>query len=212
MPSPSQAPSQVAPRASLTARADSRDQAVQAARACFARYGVRRTTMEQVAEEAGTTRAAMYRLFLGRRELVEASAARRIAEIADDITARVEVGEFSADGFLELFTQVSIEVIENIRHDGELNLLLGDGSPVTLPELVWLPDVVERGLNFWRPWLDRAKALGAIRADLSVEELSEWLQTVYPAIILRRIPVTEERALIERFVLASVALVRAPAG
>jgi AcrR family transcriptional regulator len=184
---------------------------VQAARTCFGRYGVRRTTMEQVAEVAGTTRAAMYRLFLGRRELVEASAARRIAEIADDITARVAIGEFDADGFLELFTQVSIEVIENIRHDDELNLLLGEGSPVTLPELVWLPDVVERGLNFWRPWLERARAMGAIRADLSVEELSEWLQTVYPAIILRSIPVTEERALIERFVLASVALVRAPA-
>lgn len=168
--------------------------------------------MEQVAEAAGMTRPAVYRLFFGRRELIEAAAAERIAEIADDIAAGIRWAEESDAGALsETFTQVSIAVIEGLRHDPELGVLLGDDSPVSLHEVVWTPEVLERGLSFWRPWLERAQALGLLRKDLPVAQLSEWLQTVYPSIILRRgMAVEDERVVIERFVLASLALASQP--
>lgn len=54
------------------------DQAVlDAAVACIARWGVAKTTLEDVAREARCSRATVYRLFPGGKQLVLESAARR---------------------------------------------------------------------------------------------------------------------------------------
>ena len=49
------------------------ERVIAAARRCFARYGVDRTTMHDIAKESGIGRSGVYRLGLTRREITEAA-------------------------------------------------------------------------------------------------------------------------------------------
>lgn len=187
-------------------RAAARSRVVAAARELFRTNGVRAVTMTDVARGAGYSRQMVYKVFFDRRELVLAAAIERIVEIADAATlASVPDGSFT-----ESFVELSVQIIEILRNDPELSALLGDGSPITAHEALWSPELVERGLRFWQPWLDVGRARHLLRDDLSNRDLSDWLHTVYASIILRRnIPQDEERAMIERFVMTSLAMASA---
>jgi AcrR family transcriptional regulator len=189
-------------------RSDARDHVVAAARSVYRAKGVRRATMEDVARAHGTSRQTVYKLFLGRRELVEASVAARVGELADEITG----GEWG-DGAdtVSAFVHASVTVIRRIREDAELRDLLAEGSPVTLHEALWLDEVRARGLAFWTAWFDRARAAGVLRRDLPESALSDWLQTIYASLILRD-PLDDDgaREIVERFVLPSILTAGAP--
>lgn len=185
-----------APRAAI------RQRILAGARELFHEHGVRPVTMGDVARKADCSRQLVYKVFFDRRELVLAAAAERITELADDATRDGPSTPFSTT-----FVDVSVQIIESLRNDAELNSILGDGSPVTLHEVLWEPDLVARAAQFWRPWLDYGRAHGVLRTDLSNSDLADWLHTVYASIILRRnIPTEEERSMIERFVLTSLTM------
>ncbi|MFR9806814.1 TetR/AcrR family transcriptional regulator [Pseudonocardia sp. RS010] len=184
-------------------RPASQDRILDAARQCFREGGIRRTTMSDVATASGVSRQLVYKIFLGRRELIEAAAIARIRELAADLTP----DDWEEGSGAEQFVAVSVAVIRRIRTDRELQNLLGDESPVSLHEVLWLDSVREMGVAFWAPWLERARRAGVLRADLSDDDLGDWLQTVYASIILRRhIDPESERAMIERFVLTSLSM------
>jgi AcrR family transcriptional regulator len=193
----------------LATRTRAREEVLAAARACFLAEGVRATTMEDVAREAGVSRQLVYKLFLGRRELVEAAVSARTTEIADAIAEEYDLEALRrASDLAETFVAVSVAVIERLRSDEELAVLLAPGSPVTLHEALWSEELTERGERFWLPLLQQARAMGLLRTDLSLAELSDWLRTVYTSMILR--PDLEpgtEREIIQRFVLTSLAMV-----
>ena len=145
-------PSAGRPATSTVIRGGAKDQVLKAARVCFLEHGVRKTTMEKVAAAAGVSRSIVYRLFLDRRELIEAAAAARMAEIADGIAENVPRDiDWDARTLVETFTEVSLAVIQGVRGDPELGVLLADDSPVSLPQVVWMSDVAQRGTQFWRP-------------------------------------------------------------
>lgn len=206
-------PSSAQPATSTRLRGGTKDQILKAARNCFLEHGVRKTTMEKVAAAAGVSRSIVYRLFLDRRELIEAAAAERIAEIADEIAENIPRDvDWDSRTLVETFTDLSLAVIENVRRDAELAILLADDSPVSLHHVVWLSDVAQRGSQFWRPWLEHLREVGVVRKDVPLDYLIEWLQTVYPSIILRQhMAIEDERRVIERFILASLAMVSDPA-
>lgn len=178
-----------------------RKQVLSAARQGFLEKGVRKTTMEDVARLAGTTRQIVYKLFLGRRELVEAAVAERITELADVIAAH----HWETGDVMESFTAASIEVIDSIRDDPELGVLLEAGSPITLHEALWLSGIKDRNQKFWVPWIERVRGEGLLRDDVSTLDLADWLETVYASMILRTtMDSAEKRFQIEHFVLPSL--------
>ncbi len=90
-------------------------------------------------------------------------------------------------------------------------MLLGRHSPVSTHEALWAHELVERALRFWRPWLEFGRDRHLLRDDLTNDDLADWLHTVYASIILRRnIPQEQERAMIERFVITSLAMASWP--
>src|SRR3954469_21277851 len=61
------------------------DRILDAALACVARVGVAKTTLDDVAKEAGCARATVYRSFPGRKALLRAVLDREIATLAADV-------------------------------------------------------------------------------------------------------------------------------
>jgi hypothetical protein len=134
--------------------------------------------------------------------------AARTKEIADGIAAEYGLEGGAARDVAETFTAVSVAVIERLRADPELAVLLAPGSPLTLPEALWSDELTERGERFWPPMLEQARAQGLLRTDLSLAELSDWLRTVYTSMILRPdLDPAADREIIQRFVLTSLAMV-----
>lgn len=186
-------------------RAAIRQRILAGARDLFRTNGVRGVTMNDVANRADCSRQLVYKVFFDRRELVLASAVERISEIADLATA-----DAPSTSFTDAFVDLSVQIIETLRNDPELTALLGEGSPVTLHEALWAPELVDRAIRFWRPWLDYGRTHGVLRTDLSNRDLADWLHTVYASIILRRnIPAEDERSMISRFVLTSLTMATA---
>ncbi len=187
-----------------SARSEVRGRILTAARALFRTAGLRGVTMTDVARASGCSRQLVYKVFFDRRELILAAAVDRITEIADAATPS---GDLVGSQFTDAFVELSIHIIETLRNDGELSTLFDDGSPVTAHEALWAPELVDRALQFWHPWLDYGRTHGVLRNDLTNRDLADWLHTVYASIILRRnIPPAEERSMIQRFVMTSLAM------
>jgi TetR/AcrR family transcriptional regulator len=109
--------------------ASRRDQILDAATACFARYGYRRTSMDALARAAGMSRPAVYQYFTGKEEvframgvrlldsaLTRAEQARHTSEpVADRISAvltvRVDLHRGNGDG-RELQRELTAEIAE----------------------------------------------------------------------------------------------------
>ncbi|GAB3276429.1 TetR/AcrR family transcriptional regulator [Actinocorallia lasiicapitis] len=157
----------------------SHDRIVDAAQECFTRFGVAKTTVEDIAHQAGMSRATLYRNFAGGRdELILAvflrdverfltALAARLSEIRDPAAA--DLGEAVIDGIME--------GVAFVRSEPRIATLL-------VPEAVAHTHVAvnrafERVLDLCaakiRPPFELARAAGLIRPELDVEGVVELL-------------------------------------
>lgn len=193
----------------LAEREETRARILAAARDCFRTNGVQKTTMEDVAQAAGTSRQVLYRFFSGRGEIVEAAIVERIRELA----AVLAEGLDRYKTFAQAMVESSLATIEAARHDDELQGLFENTNGIRLHHVLAGPnapvaDLVE---EFWRPWFERARRSGELRGDVSDADLVEWIRGVYLMLILRDdVDADREREILQRFLLPSLS-VEAPA-
>lgn len=159
------------------------DEVVAAARRCFARYGVTRATMEDIAAEAGIGRTGVYRLGLSRRELNDAAIQARLQEGTDELRPVMERDVEFAD----LLVEGSVAAIEWARHDEELQNLLGKTRTVGLHRLLTGRGAMMHDLIYsvTATPFDRARAAGHMRPDVDVHEAVDWVQGIFLVMLLR---------------------------
>jgi AcrR family transcriptional regulator len=185
------------------------DRVVEAARRCFARYGVDRTTMNDIAKEAGIGRTGVYRLGLTRPEITEAAIVSRLRELGEGIRP---IADRDAR-FAELLLDTSIATVDAARSDPELHHLLDTTATVSLHRLITGRDSAMQAivLDVIGPMLRRGRERGEMRADVSDDRAVEWLRGVYLMLMLREdLDADAERALIADFVLPSLVVDRKP--
>ncbi|WP_165587162.1 TetR/AcrR family transcriptional regulator [Mycobacteroides abscessus] len=178
---------------------------VSAARRCFARYGVDRTTMHDIAKEAGIGRTGVYRLGLTRPEITEMAIVSRLRELSEAIRPIADRDV----PFADLLVDTSIATIDAARSDPELGHLLDTTTTVSLHRLITGHDSAMQTivLDVLGPMLRRGHEQGEIRPEISDERAIEWLRGVYLMLILREdLDADAERALIADFVLPSLAV------
>jgi AcrR family transcriptional regulator len=73
------------------------DRILDGALACVARVGVAKTTLDDVAREAGCARATVYRSFPGRQALLGAMVEREVARLADQLLGAAAGADTLAD-------------------------------------------------------------------------------------------------------------------
>lgn len=119
------------------------DRLLDAAEACFGRFGIVKTTIEDVAKEASVSRATVYRYFSGRDEVVSGVILRATERYLDKIRPRVDAQPDLGSAVLE-FVQVTLRAA---RRDETVGMLFTsdegldsggiiDGASVALFELV----------------------------------------------------------------------------
>lgn len=148
-----------------------RDRLLDAAERCIRRTGIRRTTVGQIAEEAGVSRAWLYRLFPDKFALIGAALIRGDEEFWAAARAHVEAAS-------DLPGQVAAAVrFSRSKQPGALMLHLQQTEPEATAAVVGsgIRQVLPGMAGFWRPYLEHARARGEVRADLDIPRAAEWV-------------------------------------
>jgi AcrR family transcriptional regulator len=141
---------------------------LEAAVRCVGRWGVAKTTLDDVAREAGCSRASVYRVFPGGKDvLVRAAADREIAAVLGELATVLD----SHDTLADAVTAALCLAVDRARSHPALQYLV-EHEPGTV-----LPFVSFDGLD---PLLELATAFGAPRLrrflpDATAAELAELL-------------------------------------
>ena len=103
-----------------------------AARLCVDRWGLSKVTIDDVATEAGISRATLYRLFPGGKDVM--FEALRVREL-QEFFAGMRDSLHDVDSLLEFATQVSVYAINRMRSDEHLAMMMAAEEGVALKSL-----------------------------------------------------------------------------
>ncbi len=139
---------------------------------CVGRWGVGKTTLDDIAREAGCSRATIYRVVPGGKDrLMLAAAEREIWSFLADLAARLEQAETMAD----LLTVALCEGVTAIRGHEILQYLLAHEPEVVLPHVSFdgIDPLLDLAAGFITPYLQ--PHLGDTRR---CRDVAEWLTRV----------------------------------
>ena len=178
-------------------RLDTRDRMLDATERCLRRSGLRRTTMTEVALEAGVSRAWLYRQFPDKASLVLATLARTDRQFWTEAHARVS----AATGLPARVAEAVALARE--QQPGALLLELKAREPEAFAVVMGtgLREVMPGMATFWHVYLEEARALGEVRPDLDVARAAEWVMRMVLSLVTVPGPTVEvdDRASVLRF-------------
>ena len=149
-----------------------REEVLDAAESCLQRFGLGKTTIEDVAKAAGLSRATVYRQFGSRDELLLAIAAReaeRVASQAELYLQRFEdVGSWIVEGILFC--------LDEIPKSALLAQFLAPQELGAASRMVLTSDrMLAIGSEILRPMFEPARRAGLLHEDLELDSLIEWV-------------------------------------
>ena len=160
-----------------------RDKIVDAAIRCFERFGPQRTSMNDIADEAGISRRTLYRQFDDRPALVAEILERRLSELHASVLAHLATYDDIEEALVEgsLFSVEAGEsddlVSEIVRHEHA-------GTPERF--LLRVNETIAASvLESWSTVLERGRSEGRVRTDLSDQRVVELVMTVQTVALLR---------------------------
>lgn len=148
---------------------------VTAAETCFARWGVTRTRMEDIAREAAMPRPALYRWFESKRDVQTAVMVRHIRRRAAEL--HVAVPRRGRAGPLILRALLAGTVEPPGDHVSES--VLGFDTVHDTAQLVSESPAIFAAMNeYWEPYLAYAARRGELRDGVVPEDAVRWLTMI----------------------------------
>lgn len=154
---------------------EARDQILAAAERVIIRYGVSKTTMDDIGKEAGVSRPTVYRYFADRDALLGALIERRSRMLF------VRAREFilSHDTFDQQLIEGLVYLVDHGRKDPVVRILVSPEHIQMAETLVGSSKLATQLTGeMWEPILARAVQRGEIRADLDLVAVAEWLALI----------------------------------
>ncbi len=154
-----------------------------AAEECFARYGVGKTTVEDIAAAAGLSRATVYRSFAGGRdEVILAVVLRDLRRFLDRLSGRLGRERSVPDAIVEGV----VDAVAFVRGEPQVAALLAPDAPAHTQAAVvgGAARLLELCADYVRPHFDTAQRAGTLRADISVEGAVEFLFRIISSMIV----------------------------
>lgn len=126
---------------------------LEAVKTCCERWGVDKVTIDDVAREAGVSRATLYRLFPGGREVV--FEAHRVYEL-DEFFARLLAEIDGAANLHELLGRVVSGATRELRADEHLAVMLASEPGAVISDLTvdGLPRIIRVATAYLVPFVD----------------------------------------------------------
>lgn len=151
---------------------DARERLLNAAEACFERFGLRRTTIDDVAREAKVSRSTVYRYFDGRGDLIAAAYMRE----SDAVNEKVKALMGKPGRFTDRLIKATMRSIESVRQGKYLPLMLTPEGAILASKAVTASSAFyETMRDTMGPFVEQAKAGGEMRTDLELDDFNEWM-------------------------------------
>jgi AcrR family transcriptional regulator len=167
------------------------------------RFGIRRTTMEDVARRANMSRAAVYRYYADKPTLVDAVLLHNGHLVREELTKRLRGATTFADKCV-----LAAQFGQRMPRDGLL-LALNETEPETLALLLTTgaAPFLERATRFWLPHVTEAQQHGEVRADLDPRATAEWVaRSIYALSVIPTVTFDRrDPEALERFVRTYIA-------
>ena len=152
--------------------ADPRQPFLDAAESCLTRFGLGKTTVDDVAQAAGVSRATVYRHFGSRDELLLAVVEREASRLASEAELHLQrfddVGSWIVEGMLfclaELPRRPALAMLLAPEDVGRASRLV-----LTSEQLLGI------GADILRPIFEPARQRGLLRESVHLEVLTEWV-------------------------------------
>lgn len=147
------------------------ERVVEAAERCFAQYGVAKTTVEDVARLAGTSRASVYRYFPGGRdEIVLAALLASAREFLPQLPARLRTTRSLGDAIVELI----VSAVGWVRSEPWREALVATPLSRSLraEDFAALYAVCA---DFIAPYFASARDAGLVRAQVTLDDAVEFV-------------------------------------
>ncbi|GAB0103231.1 TetR/AcrR family transcriptional regulator [Nocardia sp. JMUB6875] len=134
-----------------------------AALMAFLDFGIKRTSMVEVARRGGLSLATLYRRFAGKNDLIQAVGLRQARQLVDEIDAAVQ-GPIERDASAEeQIIALFVAFIEGLRGNQLLGRLLKTEPEIVLPYLtVQGAPVIELGRDYLAEFIARLQAEGKV--------------------------------------------------
>lgn len=146
------------------------DRIVQAAYRCFERYGIRKTTIEDLAHGAGITRATVYKYFSGKQAIVNHLVDLEI----QDINARVRQKFVRGDTIEQSLTECLLLIMRAAADNPYLRNLFESIEHLSTAADI-RSDVHQKQRDRWGTLLEDAIEAGELAADLTLDDIVSWL-------------------------------------
>lgn len=154
---------------------EARRQIMTAAEAVFTRFGVAKTTMDDIGREAGVSRPTVYRYFGDRDTLISAIIERRSRMLF--VKAREFL--FQQPTFADQIVEGLIYLVDRGRRDPLIRILVSPEHIQMAEPLVGSSGLAARlTAEMWGPVLEQAMANGDLRTDVDIDKMSEWIALV----------------------------------
>ena len=124
-----------------------------ATKRCCERWGIAKVTIDDIANDSGVSRATLYRMFPGGKDvLFEALRVRELEDFFTRLRAEVE----GADSLEELLVRTVVCATRELRADEHLAVMLGTepGETVTQLTVEGLPRIIRVATAFLVPLVD----------------------------------------------------------
>ena len=137
------------------------DRILDAAKSCCERWGIAKVTIDDIAAAADVSRATLYRLFPGGKDVL--FDALRVRELEDFFT-RLNGHLAGAIDLEDFLVRTVVSATDEMRHDEHLALMLASEPGDTLSQLTveGLPRIIRMASLFLapqvEPYLDRERA------------------------------------------------------
>lgn len=170
-----------------------RERLIDAAETCFLRYGVIKTTVEDVAAAAKVSRATVYRYFADRDQLILGVLLRDANRFLDRLGVEIN----REPEFERAIVNGVIFTVKAVRADANLAMLFAPEAVGITTSIAGASNALfELTTDFLRPFFEAAQANGDLRSDIDLDEAAEW--TLRVVLSMLTVPGPIERRLAEQ--------------
>ena len=179
-----------------------------AAEQCIHRFGIRRTSMGEVARVGKLSRGSIYRHFGDKESLVEGVFRRRQQEFLNSTEAALEK-------LPPLVNKVTHSVVSGRKRSSEgIFASLAETEPETVATMYLDPSFYRRSVAFWPPHIEQAKDAGEIDPEVDTAAATDFVMrlavsmVMYPTMGLELKTRPQIRAYLQRMLTSGLGLRR----
>jgi len=154
------------------------DRILDAARRCVDRWGMSKLTIDDVATEANVSRATLYRIFPGGKDVMfDALRVRELGEFFAGMRSSIE----PVESLLDFAVKVSVYAMREMRADENLTMMLSTEEGTALKSLTveGLPRILNVASQYMTPFLTEFVPLA--EAEVLVELLARFVISFFLA-------------------------------